>query len=168
MADVLDEVGKSTPNLVVEINVAYTAWREHIDPDAIANKALSTAILHVVNKLTSDAEVSVLFCDDATTQGLNKNWRGLDKPTNVLSFPTVEFPEPNGPHLLGDIIVSFETCKNEAEGLSLPMETHVVHLLVHGLLHLLGYDHVDDEGAGKMENLEVLILKEMGIANPYE
>ena len=117
---------------------------------------------------------SVLFTDDARVHELNREWRGKDKPTNVLSFPMLERGdllalEPGGPpEMLGDIALALETCEREAAEKGIPLTDHVTHLLVHGLLHLAGHDHVDsDEQAEAMERIEIAALAKMGIADPY-
>lgn len=121
---------------------------------------------------------SLLFTSDEEVHALNREWRGRDKPTNVLSFPMLERAEllalargeddAGPPEMLGDLALAYETCAREAEEKSIPLEDHAAHLIVHGLLHLAGYDHeTGDEDADKMESLEVAILAKMGIADPY-
>lgn len=119
-------------------------------------------------------ETSILFTSDEQVHQLNREWRERDKPTNVLSFPMLtreELPElaPEGaPVMLGDIALAHETCAREAKEKGIPLEDHAAHLIVHGLLHLAGHDHVtSDEDADKMEALEIAILAKMGIADPY-
>lgn len=117
-------------------------------------------------------EISVVLADDVTVQGLNRDWRGKDKPTNVLSFAALDdddAPRPPGaPLLLGDIILAFETCRAEADEQGKPLADHLSHLVVHGVLHLLGYDHEEDEAeAEEMERLEAAILARFDIADPY-
>ncbi|WP_324826942.1 rRNA maturation RNase YbeY [Qipengyuania zhejiangensis] len=117
---------------------------------------------------------SVLFTVDKEVHALNREWRAKDKPTNVLSFPMLSRDEllalaPSGPpEMLGDLALAFETCAREAEEKGVPLEDHAAHLLVHGLLHLAGHDHVDsDTQAEAMENLEIATLAKLGVANPY-
>ena len=117
---------------------------------------------------------SLLFTSDAEVHALNREWRGRDKPTNVLSFPMLERDElsqlaPDGPPvMLGDIALAYETCAREAAEKAVPLEAHAAHLIVHGLLHLAGHDHVDsDAQAEAMEVLETAILAKLGIADPY-
>lgn len=117
-------------------------------------------------------EVSVVLADNDTVQALNRDWRGKDKPTNVLSFATLDDEDapqvPGAPLLLGDIILAFETCRDEAAQMGKPLAEHLSHLVVHGVLHLLGYDHEEDEAeAEEMEALETAILARFGIADPY-
>ncbi len=122
-------------------------------------------------------ELSILFTDDAGIRALNRDWRGKDKPTNVLSFP-LAVPRAGAPAisdgtnpasnlLLGDVILSAETIAREAALAGKPLEDHMAHLIIHGFLHLLGYDHETQPEAEKMEQLERVALKRMGISDPY-
>tara|TARA_R110002096_G_scaffold20029_6_gene66750 strand:+ start:473 stop:1024 length:552 start_codon:yes stop_codon:yes gene_type:complete len=116
------------------------------------------------------AELSVLLADNTFVQSLNRKFRGKDKPTNVLSFPNA--PTPAGAHYdepssLGDIALAYETVKAEAKTHHKSFDDHLAHLVVHGVLHLLGYDHMDDKDAEKMEKRERDLLKLFGIADPY-
>ena len=119
-------------------------------------------------------ERSVRLSGDEDVRALNAEWRGKDKPTNVLSFPLAEPDElgrlsDEGPELmLGDIVLAHGVCVREAAEKAIPVERHAAHLLVHGTLHLLGYDHQDDETAAEMESREARALAELGIADPYE
>lgn len=119
-----------------------------------------------------DLDVSLVLSDDATVQDLNKTWRDQDRPTNVLSFPAYDPDQPDTPKgapvLLGDIVLAFETCAAEAERDGIGLDDHLAHLVIHGFLHLLGYDHQTDTQADAMESLETAILAAMGIANPYK
>ena len=118
-------------------------------------------------------ELSVRLTDDRSVQALNARWRGKDKPTNVLSFPQLETGELEtmggaGPDaMLGDIVLARGVCEREAEEKLIPLEDHAAHLIVHGTLHLLGYDHQDEESAKEMESREVRALARLGIADPY-
>ncbi len=117
--------------------------------------------------IVPDAELSVVFVDDDKMRGLNRDWRDRDKATNVLSFPASERSEdPFGP-MLGDIVFAHETIVREASELTIPFEDHLCHLIVHGILHLFGYDHISDEEAVDMERTETHILKRMDISDPY-
>jgi probable rRNA maturation factor len=119
-------------------------------------------------------EISVSLSSDEQVRALNSEWRGKDRPTNVLSFPMLareELLEANlapSELLLGDIILAHGVCESEAAEKGLSVEDHVAHLLVHGTLHLLGYDHQDEDSAADMEKRETLALARLGIANPYE
>ena len=117
-------------------------------------------------KVRGVSELSIVLTDDAEQQGLNRDWRGIDKPTNVLSFPQIE---PFGPvtGILGDIVLARETLEREAVELGKPFNDHYTHLVVHGFLHILGYDHIDEAEALVMEGLETKILATLGIPDPY-
>ena len=110
----------------------------------------------------SKMEVSVVLADDREVQNLNKTFRQKDKPTNVLSFPSTVEGE------LGDIILAYETIMREAEEAGISPLNHTLHLIIHGFLHLLGYDHEEESEAQHMENMEIQILKTLNISNPYE
>lgn len=119
-------------------------------------------------------EASVLFTSDAEVHALNRQWRGRDKPTNVLSFPMLDqaellaLPADGPPVLLGDIALAHETCAREATDKGIALADHAAHLIVHGLLHLAGHDHVgSDAEAEAMEALEVKALAILGLADPY-
>ena len=147
--------------LSVETSTECESWTGPLpDPDAFARDVLS----HVGAE--SDAEVSVLFADDAFVRGLNARWRGQDKPTNVLSFPAAPDAGP-GPRALGDIVLAYETVAREALEAGKPFDHHAAHLLVHGFLHLLGFDHETDAEAAVMEACETRILETLDIPDPY-
>jgi len=139
-----------------------------------AGVATGTAALPMARALRGreHVEIAVVLADDAEVRGLNAEWRGQDKPTNVLSFPAMEPDDvirqpPEMPVLLGDVVLAFETCLREAGEQGKPLGHHLAHLVVHGTLHLLGYDHETDEDAGVMEPLETHVLAGLGIADPY-
>ncbi len=116
-------------------------------------------------------ELTITLSHDSKIQIINKQYRSKDKPTNVLSFPMFDklsdIPFGAGQIPLGDIIIAFETIKHEATEQNKTLLDHFTHMLVHGFLHLLGYDHMNDTDAKSMESLEIKILKELGIDNPY-
>jgi probable rRNA maturation factor len=125
------------------------------------------ALLAAAAEMKASGEVSVLFTNDAEMRTLNRLWRKIDKATDVLSFPA-DGPEIlNGPKLLGDIAISYETAFHDSETMKRPFEAHVSHLLIHGFLHLLGYDHINPEDAAVMEPLEAKILAGLGWPDPY-
>ena len=166
--------------LDVDCDVVAGDWDERgIDWDALAEAAVRAAIAGAGHAaaLVSDSlslEVSVRLTDDAEVQRLNRDFRGKDKPTNILSFPMLEPPEfavlmaaDTGDALLGDLAVALETLEREAAEKPVSVEAHFSHLVVHGTLHLLGHDHADDATADVMERLETGILAAMGISDPY-
>ena len=117
-------------------------------------------------KVGGVAELSIVLTDDAEQQVLNRDWRGIDKPTNVLSFPQIEPFSPVA-GILGDITLARETLEREAAELGKSFADHFTHLVVHGFLHILGYDHLEGADALVMEGLETQILASLGIADPY-
>ncbi|RDE09482.1 rRNA maturation RNase YbeY [Pelagibacterium lacus] len=154
-----------TPELTVEIAVEAGDWPDTLAP--LAERALSVALANCGFAIEGPCEVSLLLTGDAGQQALNRQWRGKDQPTNVLSFPAIG-PEDAVEGLLGDISLAYETLGREAEALDKPFEAHFVHLLVHGLLHLLGHDHQTEEEALAMEAKETDIMALMGYPDPYD
>lgn len=134
--------------------------------EEIATTAIAEALKQSKAKVAGIAELSIVLMDDAEQQVLNKQWRNIDKPTNVLSFPQIE---PFAPVLgiLGDITLARETLEREAVEQGVSFTDHFTHLVVHGFLHILGYDHIDEQDALVMEGLETQILATLGIADPY-
>jgi probable rRNA maturation factor len=151
--------------LVVDIAVESPLWETFDTASALAETAIAAALQRADADLDG-VEVSLLFCDDAFIQTLNQRWRGQDKPTNVLSFPAAS--GPGDAAVLGDIAIAFETMAREAEAEGKSLPAHFSHLIVHGLLHLLGYDHESDAEAEEMEALEREVLACLGIADPYQ
>ncbi|MGO4706529.1 rRNA maturation RNase YbeY [Microvirga sp. 2MCAF38] len=141
-------------------------WSRLPDAEALAARA-GEAAAAVADEEAEDFEISLLLTDDARIQELNRDFRGKDKPTNVLSFPAPEPPQHFGPRHLGDIALAYETLVREAEAEAKPLAHHYAHLIVHGVLHLLGYDHEVEEDAEIMEALEVKALATLGIDDPY-
>lgn len=150
--------------LHVEISRNSDGWPDALD--ARAEQAVREALKHAGAKVAGAAELSVVLTDDAEQRRLNRDWRGIEKSTNVLSFPQIE---PFGPvsGILGDIILARETLEREAAEQGVSFEDHFTHLMVHGFLHILGYDHLDDDEALVMESLETQILASLGVADPY-
>src|SRR5688500_6242966 len=116
-------------------------WDSRIDWPALARSSVNAAVAQSRHPGLSDSEVSVKFTSDEEVRALNAQWRGKNKPTNVLSFPMAEESELAGAQLLGDIVLAHGVCATEAADKSVAIETHAAHLVVHGTLHLLGYDH---------------------------
>jgi probable rRNA maturation factor len=149
-------------NIVIEDE----AWKRVRGLKSLTEKAVDAAL----TAAAKNKEISILFADNVTLKNLNKDWRGKNKPTNVLSFPaSKDLKLPRGQvKPLGDIALAFETVAKEAEASGKSLKDHTTHLIVHGVLHLLGYDHIDDADAAKMEAKEIRILKELGLADPYQ
>ena len=153
------------PNIALDIAIESALWDSFAEAGALAESAVGAALRQSDAKFVPGAEISLLLCDDACIRDLNARWRGQDKPTNVLSFPAAA--DPTTTPILGDIAIAFETLAREAgdDGKSLP--AHFIHLLVHGVLHLVGYDHQSDAEAEVMEHLERASLASLGIDDPY-
>ena len=153
-----------------EVLVTADCWQAEPDAEAVIERALAAAAA-LVDADVADAELAVMLTDDAGIRTLNRNWRGIDKPTNVLSFPALQtsgLRGPDGaPRMLGDIAIAYETTRREADEEEKPFGHHLSHLVVHGFLHLIGYDHGKDEEAETMEGLERKILSQLGIPDPY-
>ena len=138
-----------------------------------AEAAIAESDFPLIAKAERPVELSVLLTTDEQVRELNSRWRGKDKPTNVLSFPQLDREQleqsgANGPELLlGDLVLAHGVCEREAEERGIPIEFHAAHLVVHGTLHLLGYDHEDEQSAREMEAREVRALARIGIDNPY-
>ncbi len=143
-------------------NIADTATRAALA--ALADQGMASGDTDETANQT--CEMSIVLADDAFVRDLNRTWRGIDTPTNVLSFPA-EDDDGQGPCLLGDVVLAYETVQQEAVAAGKPMLDHVSHLIVHGTLHLLGFDHEEEGEAAEMEALETAILARLGIADPY-
>lgn len=147
----------------IDLRVAEPRWESLGDVNALAAHVLG----HAANQLKSAGEISILLTNNAEMRALNKQWRGFDKPTDVLSFPSDSPEIPGEPLHLGDIAMAYETALDDAKAMGRPFEAHVSHLLIHGFLHLLGYDHIQSEDAKVMEPLEAMILSGLGWPDPY-
>jgi probable rRNA maturation factor len=166
----MDKDGPSSTNVEIEAPV----WRRLLgDPEGVCRRAVEATLERVAPPAwRSRAEIGVLLANDAAVRALNAAHRGQDRPTNVLSFPMLAAPAaaltPNArPLLLGDLVLAAETVRAEAQEERKPLPDHVLHLVVHGTLHLLGYDHEDDAEAVAMEELERSILAGLGVPDPY-
>ena len=156
------------PQMAVDVLVEADGWATLPDAEAICVRAVEAALAACGEHVPAPCEVSVTLTDDARIRVLNREWREKDKPTNVLSFPQPDLPEGvDAPQPLGDIIVAFETLAAEAREEGKAEGHHLAHLVVHGTLHLMGYDHIDDAEAEEMEALERQILAGLGIDDPY-
>lgn len=162
------------PKCDVDVSVPFDAWtRLPFDPVQTARRAVieTLAGADLPPRIRGRTlEVSVLLANDDLIRTLNRTYRNKDAPTNVLSFPLLDEDEPlapEGPITLGDVALSFETLQRESETSLKRFQDHMTHLVVHGTLHLLGYDHEDEEDADRMEEREIMILGRMGLTNPY-
>lgn len=142
-------------------------WPDEDALQRICDDAIAAASRVGGLALPEDAGVAILFADDAAVRRLNGAFRNQDKPTNVLSFPAAGDGGFGEASHLGDIVLAFETVAAEAERAATPFDHHLAHLVMHGFLHLLGYDHMNDDEANEMERLETLALADLGIADPY-
>ena len=146
---------------MIDIEIEDAAWTAAL-PDA-------ETLVRIAAQATLDAEgatpegVTVLLTDDEAVRELNARFREQDKPTNVLSFPAPTNPE----HFLGDVALAYGVCAHEAAEQGKPLAHHVQHLVAHGVLHLLGYDHIGDDEAEAMEGLERIVLAGLGVPDPY-
>lgn len=152
----------------VEIDFLVEAgdWPDLSGIEALVRRAVDAAL--DASAVSGESELSVVLTDDAHIRRLNGDWRAKDKPTNVLSFPA--FPAYGTgalPPLLGDIVLAYETIRDEAVEQAKSFEHHLTHLVVHGLLHLLGHDHLTDDEAEVMEGMERRILDDLAIPDPY-
>lgn len=151
---------------VVETLVEDQRW-EALDVPSLAGRAAAAA-LAAGGLDPAHCEIGLLAGDDARIAELNMTWRGKAGPTNVLSWPSADGPAaPGEPRFLGDLALGYETCAAEAEAAGITPADHVTHLVVHGVLHLLGHDHEDDAEAEAMEALERKVLATLGVADPY-
>jgi probable rRNA maturation factor len=153
----------SPGGLSLDTRVSDPRWEALGNLDAFAAHVLGRAAAH----MKEGGELAILFTDDTEMRALNKQWRGLDKATDVLSFPSDQPEIPGQPQYLGDIALGYETALRDAETMNRPFDGHVSHLLIHGFLHLLGYDHIEAEDAKVMEPLEAEILAGLGWPDPY-
>jgi probable rRNA maturation factor len=149
----------------IDIIVSAEAWESLGGLEALARDCVDASLAVSAAKPVEGCEISVTFCDDAEIQELNAEWRGKDKPTNVLSFPT---PGPlSARPLLGDIVIAYETVAREAAEQEKTLREHTAHMLIHGFLHLIGYDHETAAEAEAMESLERRIASRLGLRDPY-
>jgi probable rRNA maturation factor len=154
-------------------------WPDGTDWEALAHRAATAAMERTPHgemlTFASTIEISIRLTTDTEVQTLNAQYRHKDKPTNVLSFPmvqadlldTIDQNSDDGEVLLGDIVLAYGVCAAEAEGRDISIEQHATHLIVHGTLHLLGYDHLEDREAEAMEAIEIDALAALGLADPY-
>jgi len=150
-------------SVAVEIAIEAGDWEKLPHPADTARRAAAAAL---ASAGLHDGEVGILLTDDAYVRALNRKWRAKDEPTNVLSFVS-PFSEPGEPRFLGDVVIAFETVLREAEAEGKPAHHHLAHLVVHGVLHLVGHDHASDNEAEAMERKERAALATVGVPDPY-
>lgn len=152
-------------SFAIDISAESEGWSKVSGVEELVRRAAEAAM---IDNDAPPSEISVVLSDDEHIRELNKHHRGMDKPTNVLSFPAARMKAPaGGPRMLGDVVIAFETVEREAAEEAKSFGDHLSHLVVHGVLHLLGYDHEDDEEAEIMEARERKILAKLGIPDPY-
>ena len=152
--------------LHIDIAIDAPAWETLPQLEALAERVIRQCEAVGGVELANGCELSLAFCDDAAIKALNARWRGKDEPTNVLSFPTPGAPA--GKPLLGDIVIAYETVAREAQSEGKSLADHTAHMIFHGFLHLIGYDHETPAEAEEMETLERRIAQALGIKDPYE
>jgi probable rRNA maturation factor len=150
----------------IDVIVEAPAWDEAPEADATVRRALTEAATAIGTDFRNHT-LAVLLTDDAAIRRLNAQWRGIDKPTNVLSFPPAPQLAAEGAKSLGDVAIAYEVTAREARQEGKSFANHLSHLAVHGFLHLLGYDHESDAQAETMEQLERAILARLGVPDPY-
>jgi probable rRNA maturation factor len=149
------------PHHDITLIIHEPRWRWRLRPYGQTVRTACAAALAGLPRKAGSVELSVVLSDDAFVRQLNHKYRGKDKPTNVLSFPSGDASS------LGDVILAFETVAQEAVAQQKTFRDHATHLIVHGVLHLLGHDHEDEREAQAMEQYEIKILKKLGVKNPY-
>jgi len=148
----------------IEVIVDSPRWKAQPQAAAIVKKAVKAA---AEAASTPRAELAIVLTDDSAIRALNREWRGLDAPTNVLSFPAQAPRGRDAPRHIGDIVIAYQTTAREAKAEEKPFRDHLSHLAVHGFLHLLGYDHETRKDASAMERFEVRILRRLDVPDPY-
>src|SRR5271170_5220425 len=150
------------PKLAIEVRIDSELWKEPAKVKSTIRRAVTQAAAAVS---TRSAELAIVLTDDSAIRLLNRDWRGVDAPTNVLSFPAAR--AGGVPPFIGDIVLAYETIAGEAKAERKPFPHHIAHLAVHGFLHLLGYDHVRKKDAETMEEIERDILRRLRVPDPY-
>lgn len=156
-----------SPPVALETVRDSELWDALPDAEALVAAAVLAAFDEAELAALPDAELAVTLADDARVRELNAAWRAKDTPTNVLTFPAFEPDQMAGAPMLGDVILAYETVAREADAEGKPFSAHLSHLVVHGVLHLFGYDHLDDDEAEEMEAIETRALARIGVADPY-
>lgn len=175
---------KTVSRLISELLIRHDHWHDALPGVEGITQQVCNQVMELLSSAGLEYEVSILLTDDEEIQGLNRDYRGKDKPTNVLSFPLLDDEEggswgdfaneeANGDQeftqaiMVGDIIISLDTLREESKEQNKTLKDHYTHMLVHGILHLFGYDHIDEQEADEMESLEIEILETLSVSNPY-
>ena len=160
------EADAATATIVVDVR--DPAWDAALPDASVLCRNAANAVLDAESVPRAGTEIGVVLADDALVRDLNRDWRGIDAPTDVLSFGAEEpDPAPGAPRLLGDVVVALGVAARDAEADGVSLRNHLSHLIVHGVFHLLGYDHEDDMQAECMEARETDVLRDLGIGDPY-
>ncbi len=155
-------------DLKIDIVLQAGNWPKIEQTEKLITGAIRTTVETARLPLPRDAEFAVVLSDDHQIQKLNRQWRNIDKPTNVLSFPSGSIEPGDMPDsLMGDVVVARETVEREAANQGKTFDQHLTHLVIHGFLHIFGYDHTNDKDAETMENLERQCLMVLGLPDPY-
>jgi probable rRNA maturation factor len=169
-----------TAQITIDTSIQFPDWEESCDDcEALISKGIHAVFKQspvARNMIESgiEPEISVVLANDDLVHVLNRDYRDKDKPTNILSFAQLDdddgwhAPDMPGPCVMGDLILAYETIQKESVEHGKPFEDHFLHLVIHGMLHLLGYDHIEEDEAEEMESLEIQILSDFGINNPYK
>ncbi len=163
---------------MIEIAVINESWPTSIIWDDVAEEAVGAVLKHTIfDHLLAESracEIAIRLTNDDDVHALNRDYRSADKATNVLSFPMLDqqglesIADAPGEALLGDIVLALGVCEREADARGIGLQAHATHLIIHGVLHLLGFDHIDDAEATAMESIERLTLRDLGLHDPYE
>lgn len=158
------------PGIDILVGIEDDGWANWLpgEPEALVRRAVEAAAARADLPGDIETELGVTLTSDTAVKALNRQWRAKDKPTNILSFPTRPIAPGQRPGpLMGDLVLALQTCAAEAQAEEKSAGDHVAHLVVHGFLHLLGHDHLDDGQAERMERMEILILSDLSIDDPY-
>ncbi len=166
-ADRIRNMATKGPRVAVDVQRHAAAWRDMPGATTLVRRAVREAIRLGGVSTAAEVEVAVALADDAMIRTANRDWRAKDQPTNVLSFPAVPADRLAQAPFLGDVIIAIETVRSEAAAEGKPFADHLAHLTVHGVLHLLGYDHMTSADAELMEARESLVLAALGVPDPY-
>ena len=165
-------MNSAAPDLQIDVALQDPAWEDISGIESLVLTSVRTAMDNAIRPKKIEGkklEISILLANDDLIHILNREYREKDKPTNILTFAALDSEEPLGPDIvsLGDVVLSYQTIAREAKEQGIFLQDHITHLVVHGTLHLLGYDHKNEDDATNMETLEIRILEKLGVQNPY-